>query len=194
MDQETASADETLWTSARSGNAAAREHIATLAREIATRELRARRAPPADVDDLVQEAVRSTLAFLAAGGESPRELRAFLKFRAWGVLSDHWKRIRRHPMEIRTHDDLDRPARGPSPATTASVRQAKEALDDCRARLSPEQRAVLSLRYDEQLETDTIVARTGANRSTVHVRVFRALQSLRECLGRKGFDAGDLSS
>jgi RNA polymerase sigma factor (sigma-70 family) len=194
VDQETASADESLWANARSGDAVARERIAGLAREIAARELRARRARPADVDDLVQEAVRSTLAFLEARGEAPKELRAFLKFRAWGVLSDHRKRRRRHPMETRTHEDLDRPAQGPSPAATASALQVKDALDDCRTRLSPEQRAVLSLRYDEHLETDAIVARTGANRSTVHVRVFRALQSLRECLGRKGFDAGDLTS
>src|SRR5262249_18566372 len=68
------------WRSAQRGDAGARERLASLAHEIAVREMRLRGAPIDDREDLAQEAVRSTLAFLGAARETPKDLRAFLKF------------------------------------------------------------------------------------------------------------------
>ena len=185
--------DAALWTLARDGDVAARDQVAGLAIEVARRELKRRGAGPSDLDDLVQEASRSVLATLAAGGEAPRDLRAFLKFRAWGVLSDHRKKMRATHIEVRGEETFEVAARDPGPDRGLRVAQVEAALDDCRARLTPEQQIVLSMRYEGGLESETIANELGLHRNTVHVRVFRALQSLRECLARKGYEAGDLA-
>jgi RNA polymerase sigma factor (sigma-70 family) len=182
----------TRWHAARAGDAPARERIAGLAREVAERELRARRVPQRDLEDLAQEAVRSTLAYLAGAGEAPREIRAFLKWRALGVLSDHRRRQRARAMEVQ-HDDPPEPAvEGPAPLAAALREQVRAALLDCRARLSADAREVLQLRYEGHLDAGAIALELGVTRNAVHVRTFRALAALRECLQRKGIEPGDL--
>ena len=42
-------------------------------------------------------------------------------------------------------------------------------------------------------ETEDIAARLTVHRNTINVRIFRALEKLRECMGRKGFEPGDLT-
>ena len=49
------------------------------------------------------------------------------------------------------------------------------------------------MRYESHLETEAIASELGLHRNTINVRVFRGLQGLRECMARKGFDAGDLA-
>jgi RNA polymerase sigma factor (sigma-70 family) len=120
-------------------------------------------------------------------------LRAFLKFRAWGVLSDHRKRMRTTPT-IADPERVPEPrATGAAPDQSAHRRQLGRALAECSARLSSEQREAIELRYGARMETDAIAARLAVHRNTVNVRVFRALEKLRECLARKGFDAGDIA-
>jgi RNA polymerase sigma factor (sigma-70 family) len=180
-----------LWPSVQRGDAGARERLASLAHEIASREMRLRGAPIADRDDLAQEAVRSTLAFLGAAREAPRDLRAFLKFRAWGVLSDHRKKMRASLTQPEIESEAEDPA-GASPESSVDLAELRHALAECRARLVEEQRVVLAMRYDAHLEADAIASELAEHRNTVHVRVFRALASLRECMARKGFGSGDL--
>lgn len=182
-----------LWERARAGEPEARGALGQLAREVAERELRARRARPQELPDLVQETLRSTFAFLEQADEAPRELRAFLKFRAWGVLSDQ-RKMRRQP----TLDDpttLEQaPAHGHAAATSGLVgAELAAALEDCLERLGPEQRQAVEMRYTGEVDADPPAAQLSIARSTLHVRVFRALEKLRECLGRKGWSAGDLA-
>ena len=120
-------------------------------------------------------------------------MRAFLKFRAWGVLSDQ-RKMRRHP----TLDDptaLEQaPARGHAPAGSGLAgAELASALEDCLERLGPEQRQAVEMRYSGELDAESGAAQLAIARSTLHVRVFRALEKLRECLGRKGWSAGDLA-
>ena len=192
MESGTSIDDALVWEHARRGDPAALARLAELAVEIARRELRRRGAPASDLDDLVQETSRSTLACLAAGGESPRDLRAFLKFRAWGVLSDLRKKMRTSPTSTAGDAAFEVVARDPGPDRGLRNAQLEAALADCRARLSPEQRVVLEMRYEGGRESEAIASELGLHRNTVHVRVFRALHSLRECLARKGVEAGDL--
>jgi DNA-directed RNA polymerase specialized sigma24 family protein len=51
---------------------------------------------------------------------------------------------------------------------------------------------VLGLRYDAELATEAIQRRLGVHRNTIHVRVFRALEQMRNCMSAKGFGAEDL--
>lgn len=191
MPEPDLAADALLWERARATGSAQRDELARLAAEIGRAELRRRRAPEAEADDLAQEVVRSTLAYLERGGPAPQDLGAFLKYRAWGVLSDFRKRQRARPMPLtleQAHDPAD-------PAPTRSEgerRQTLAALADCRARLTAEQRATIELRYLEGLDGESIAARLGVHRNTVHVRVHRALSALRECLERKGLLAEDV--
>jgi RNA polymerase sigma factor (sigma-70 family) len=180
-----------LWCSAQRGDGGAREQLARLAHEIAAREMRSRGAPIDDRDDLVQESVRSTLAYLGAAREAPKDLRAFLKFRAWGVLSDHRKKMRARPAQPEIEHDAE-DASGAAPESSVDLAELRSALADCRSHLSEDQRVVLAMRYDGHLEADAIASELAEHRNTVHVRVFRALASLRECMARKGFGAGDV--
>jgi len=182
---------EILWESARRGDPGAREELARLAQSVAERELGVRRVAPDDAKDLVQEAVRSALAYLASDGAAPREIRAFLKWRTLGVLSDHRKRRRARGMEIQ-HENPPEPAvEGAGPLASALAEQVRTALADCRTRLTADARSLLTLRYEGGLEAAAIAERLGVTRNAVHVRTFRALATLRECLGRKGIDPED---
>lgn len=178
------------WEALVRGELRARERLATFAHAVALVELARRGAALAAREDLAQEVVRSTLAFAARGGPAPKDLATFLKFRSWGVLSDHRKRQRRAPPMQSSTTEL--PGRDRSPERVAELGQLRGALADCVARLSKEQRSVVELRYQRQLETTQIAAELGLHRNTLHVRVFRALAALRECLARKGFGMEDL--
>lgn len=187
-------ADAELWDGVRGADAAAREELARLAWSTARSELLRRRAPSGEVDDLAQEAVRSTLAYAERGGPTPKDLGAFLKYRAWGVLSDWRKKERARAVHVDPNPAVERADPTSGPRERAEHRQLLEALRDCRTRVSAEQRETLELRYSQGLEGDAIAARLGVHRNTVHVRVHRALIALRECLERKGLSLEDARS
>jgi len=180
-----------LWSRARESGPE-RERLADFALASARSELARRRAPREELEDLAQEAVRSTLAYVAAGAPPPRDLAAFLKYRAWGVLSDLRKHRRRRPVTetIASIHEPDDPARGPR--TTFEQGQLLSALVECRKRLGADLRHTVELRYLSGMESDAIAAHLRVHRNTVHVRVHRALIALRECLQRKGVLAEDL--
>lgn len=185
-----AAGDDGEWNALVRGDPGVRERLATLAHAVASSEL-ARRGAPADArEDLVQEVVRSTLAYAARSGPSPKDLATFLKFRSWGVLSDHRKRLRRAPPMVSPTTELPGSDRGPE--RVAELGQLRRALADCVERLAPEQRSAVVLRYQRQLDSTQIANELGVHRNTLHVRVFRALAALRECLARKGFGMEDL--
>lgn len=181
-----------LWAAARSGDAGARAELSRAASEVARRVLAARRVPAADVDDLAQETVVSCLAFLDSRADAPREIAGFLKWRALGILSDHRRRARSRTMP--THDEhwIDLATNALGPVVAARAGEVRAALEDCRARLGADARAVLELRYEGGCDAAAIATRLGVTRNAVHVRTFRALAALRECLERKGIDLEDV--
>src|SRR5687767_2745629 len=117
-----------LWVRAQQGDELARERLGRLAREIAAAELARRRVGRDAAEDLVQEVARSTLAFAARGAESPRDLQAFLKYRAWGVLSDHRKRMRTSLPVVDAAQVREPSAREPGPERVAQRSQLVAAL------------------------------------------------------------------
>jgi len=188
--------DAVLWALAVTGDASARERLAQLALAAARSELLRRGVPAAELPDLVQEAQRTTFAFLARNPIAPKDLGTFLKYRAWGVLSDHRKKHRASRLDYRS--ELEEDMRPTSAATTAPrdalrLREIAVALAECRRGLPAELGRVVGMRYDSELGTDAIQHKLGVHRNTIHVRVFRALERLRACMGRKGFGAEDLT-
>jgi RNA polymerase sigma factor (sigma-70 family) len=184
-------ADRGVWERAAASDAGALGRIAGLAAGIARAELARRGAPRGEMEDLVQDVVGSTLAYVGRGGPAPKDLSSFLKYRAWGVLSDFRKRLRARPMQRQDEGTLERLDPGGGPDASAERRQVLAALADCRSRLDAAQRATIELRYLEGLEGAAIAERLGVHRNTVHVRVHRALIALRECLERKGLTVED---
>jgi RNA polymerase sigma-70 factor (ECF subfamily) len=180
-----------LWGRVRATDAAARSELASLASRIGLAELERRGAARGDLEDLAQEVVRSTLAYVERGGPAPKDLQAFLKYRAWGVLSDFRKRLRARPMQHDEDGMRDHADPGQGPQARAERLQMLAALADCRARLAAEQRETIELRYLEGRDGAEIAERLGVHRNTVHVRVHRALIALRECLERKGVGVED---
>lgn len=59
-------------------------------------------------------------------------------------------------------------------------------LEDCLERLSIDGRDSIVLRFRRNLSYDEMATVTGESAATLRVRVFRALESLRRCLERKG--------
>jgi RNA polymerase sigma factor (sigma-70 family) len=180
---------------AATGDQTAREQLAQLALSIARSTLLRRGVSGGELADLVQEAQRTTFSFLARNPSPPKDLGAFLKYRAWGVLSDYRKKMRASRLDYRSDLDptLQRPA-GPGAITRDPLRarEMASALADCRRRLPQELGRVLGLRYDAELATEAIQRRLGVHRNTIHVRVFRALEQMRNCMSAKGFGAEDL--
>ncbi len=188
---ESTPSDPNLWELARAGVESARTELAARAHRVALDELRRRRAPASDLDDLAQEVARSTFAFLERGGEAPTELTSFLKYRAWGVLSDARKRMRTQLPLVNADAMAERSDERSGPESEAERRQLLAAVRECQSKLPPDQRETLALRFGEQMESDAIASRLNVHRNTVYVRVFRALQSLRECLARKGLSSAE---
>ncbi len=180
-----------LWADARAGDADARAALSRAASDAARRVLAARRVPAADLDDLAQETVVSCLAFLGTQAEAPREIAGFLKWRALGILSDHRRRARLRTMQTNHASGHEPTSEARGPAAAARADEVRAALADCRARLRADARDVLALRYEGGFEPGEIAARLGVTRNAIHVRTFRALAALRECLERKGIDLED---
>ena len=194
--RETSAVDDAqLWVRAHGGDELARARLAEIAISATRGELARRGVQGAELADLVQEAQRTTFAFLARNSAPPKDLWTFLKYRAWGVLSDQRKKMRASPLDYR--DDLEpllrhRPGEKQAVGDGLRSREIGAALAECRRKLSPELGRVLALRYDAGLATEGIQQRLGVHRNTIHVRVFRALERMRDCMGAKGFGPEDL--
>jgi len=190
----TSESDAQMWSKAAAGDEAARARLAAVAISASRSELGRRGVQGPEMADLIQEAQRTTFAFLSRNSVPPKDLWTFLKYRAWGVLSDYRKKMRTAQLDYR--DDLE-PLLNKRP-TESSVGEGLRtgeigaALADCRRRLPPELARVLAMRYDSGLASDAIQQRLGVHRNTIHVRVFRALERMRECMGAKGFGPEDL--
>jgi RNA polymerase sigma factor (sigma-70 family) len=170
----------------------ARAELSRFAAEVARRVLSARRVPAGDIDDLAQETVLAVLGHLDADGEQPREIAGFVKWRALGILSDQRRSARNRTMQSHQAflSDPVSPARGP--AAAARDAEVRAALADCRARLGADARDLLALRYEGGCDAQALATRLGVTRNAIHVRTFRALAALRECLERKGIDPEDV--
>jgi RNA polymerase sigma factor (sigma-70 family) len=98
---------------------------------------------------------------------------------AVNLLRDH---ARRDATESRALDRAVAPVGGGDHAAFDAVEERDElrrALD----RLSPEEREAVAMRYGADLTLPEIAKVTGESRSTVHGRVYRALEKLRDGLG-----------
>lgn len=64
--------------------------------------------------------------------------------------------------------------------------RARQAMDDCLDALDPRSRAVVLLRFHDELSYEAISVLTGDRPGALRVRVARALRALRRCMEKKG--------
>lgn len=181
-----------LWKRAQGGEAGAQDALFEIVDATLRRELRARRAPAQELDQLAQRGAESVLKFLHSGGEVRSNLSAFLKARAWGVLSDH-RRALRTAARARAVEDVPEPMTQ-EPEPDARIRRAELVLAfrACVSRLDEKLGETFRMRYERGLETKAIAELEQIQHDTVHVRLFRARTQVRDCLSARGFDEGDL--
>jgi RNA polymerase sigma-70 factor (ECF subfamily) len=99
-----------------------------------------------------------------------------------------WKRARQTGVDLNTASRWV-PDEGASPEVTALAKERVEAVWAATEALSERQRTVFLLRFVEDMDLLEIAAATGLKEGTVKVHLFRALQAVRERVGR--IRAGD---
>jgi RNA polymerase sigma-70 factor, ECF subfamily len=93
-----------------------------------------------------------------------------------------WKRLQALPEPDAVRDWL--PGRELSPEAKMLVKEQVAAVWRAAGRLPERQRTVFLLRFVEEMDLLEIAAATGMKEGTVKVHLFRALQAVRERIGR----------
>jgi RNA polymerase sigma-70 factor (ECF subfamily) len=107
------------------------------------------------------------------------------RFEAWfdrilvNACRDRLRRARRHPV-IDLSDTLDDRA---APGDAAAAAADRDAIGRSLARLTPDKRTVVVLRFYRDLSIDEIAARVGVPAGTVKSRLHQALRDLGAALG-----------
>ena len=94
-----------------------------------------------------------------------------------------WKRARQTGVDLNTASSRI-PDGGASPEVTALVREQVQAVWAATECLSERQRTVFLLRFVEDMDLLEIAAATGLKEGTVKVHLFRALQAVRQRVGK----------
>lgn len=138
----------------------------------------------ADASDVSQMVFMQAFEALCKGVDVQNE-------RAWllGIARNRCvDRLRRPGPELLDQEGLERVVdRDPGGDLVTSDSAARRALEDCLDALEPRSRAVLLLRFHDDLSYQEISALTGDSPGALRVRVARALPVLRGCLEKKGF-------
>jgi len=129
----------------------------------------------AELDDLSQEIFIKAYRQLAKfRGEAPFE--HWLARVAVRTCYDHLRKSR-HDRDAVALDDVELPS-----TDNIEPRRAREVLDFALAKLSPEERLVITLLELQERTVREIAALTGWSEANVKVRAFRARQSLKKIL------------
>jgi RNA polymerase sigma-70 factor, ECF subfamily len=94
-----------------------------------------------------------------------------------------WKRARQTAVDMETAGRWI-PDAGASPEVTALMKEQVQAVWDATATLSERQRTVFLLRFVEDMDLLEIAQVTGLAEGTVKVHLFRALQAVRQRMGK----------
>lgn len=94
-----------------------------------------------------------------------------------------WKRARQTAVDVTAAASWIADA-GASPEAAASMKERVQAVWDATENLSERQRTVFLLRFVEDMDLLEIAAATGMKEGTVKIHLFRAVQAIRERMGR----------
>lgn len=131
--------------------------------------------------DTFERVLRSRRPFVRRGGSE----KTWLYTIALNRLRDH---MRRQGVEQQA---LERSAPGAPPAGSQGAEDAADARDAVKrslARLSPEERDAIALRFGADLTVPEVAKLTGESLTTVEGRVYRALRKLRAEITPRQFE------
>jgi RNA polymerase sigma-70 factor (ECF subfamily) len=94
-----------------------------------------------------------------------------------------WKRARQTAVDVTAAAGWIADT-GASPETAALIKEQVQAVWDATGSLSERQRTVFLLRFVEDMDVLEIAAATGLKEGTVKIHLFRALQAVRERIGK----------
>ncbi len=138
----------------------------------------------AEAEDLLQAALERAYRHwprVSESGEPERYVRKILA----NASADRWRRIARRPEQALAASDV-----GPGVQDRAAEVADRDFLLRALAALPPRQRAVLVLRYFDDLPEAEIAEMLGCSLGTVKSQVARALARLREAAGAQAAPAG----
>jgi RNA polymerase sigma-70 factor (ECF subfamily) len=138
-------------------------------------------------DTIAQDCfLRAHGAFASFRGDC--SMQTWLMGIAVNLIRDHlrsrrlqfWRRTRNAPLPYDTGSKLE----SDSPEKQAALRQQIESVWSAARFLSERQRTVFLLRFVEDMDILEIAAATGMKEGTVKTHMFRALQAVRQRMGR----------
>ena len=135
--------------------------------------------PPADVDDIVQEA-------LVHGWQRREEFLEQSSFETWlfsiaqHKIADFWRGRRRAPEVLEALEKIDR---APIPEDLLHSQEMRQRVADALERLDAEYARVLTLRYLDDLPVRAIAERLRETESAIESRLTRARDAFRRLLG-----------
>lgn len=187
LDLETV-AEARLVTQALAGSEAAYEQIVRRYQRPVTALIARIVADPALAEDLAQEAFVKAYRNLSAF-DTTRRLSSWLFRIAHNTALDALRRVRTRVVPLDAPDsaaDLEAPA-DPDPVERRAL---ADALDRAMARLRPEFRAAMTLRYDEGLSFEEIAHVMAIPEATARSHVHRARKELARYLTEAGWQPG----
>ena len=122
-------------------------------------------------EDIVQTALMRTAKHWGSAKDQPE---AYARRVVVNLTKDRWRSLGRRPMELPLEIDVAIPSSGAELDRDALLRAAQQ--------LPPGQRAVLVLRYFEDLSVEDTAACLGCTTGTVKSQTSRALENLRSAL------------
>jgi RNA polymerase sigma-70 factor (ECF subfamily) len=138
---------------------------------------------PAAAEDTVQDALREVLKALRAGRiANPEALPGFVFQTAKNLCMHHGRSAGRRDRALLAFGRLPQDG-GPDPLLAVIDEERRAAVRAALARLEKDDRDVLALTFEEELDAAEVGLRLGLAAGTVRVRKHRALRRLAELLG-----------
>ncbi len=142
-----------------------------------------RTSSPQTAEDVMSETFARAWGVVRARSGEIRHLKAFLYRIADNLIIDHYRSNARAPVPI--DEDLEATLSSPSdPQRDLDRTLASDLLAEGLARLRPETRDLLVMRYIDDLPIGHIAERTGKKKNAVYVALHRAVKELQQlCAG-----------
>jgi len=134
-------------------------------------------------EDILSKVFLHVWEYVRAGKEL-RSLQSFLYTVTNNALVDHYRRTAKGPIIVEDITAFDKPMDSKTiPLVDASIN--KVIVQSALAKLKPEYRDVLVLKYIDELDVSEIAELLATTPNAVYIRVFRAIKLLKDLLQEK---------
>ncbi|MFT7485787.1 MAG: RNA polymerase sigma factor (sigma-70 family) [Candidatus Paceibacteria bacterium] len=178
--------NDTLWQEICDQQESAFTRLESLVTEVCGVVFRHPMVPPGERERLLQDVLVSVWEFAGKQKESPRNLRAFLKWRARGVLTTFRRELQSTRRNSSIQIDFPLPDGSTRQIDEAVMKELSETFRLCREELQGGHREIWEARYERDLDPSQTAEELGIELGAVAVRLHRAKDLLMQCLQKKG--------